>query len=117
MRTYNEAALMYVRTDVVFIETEIQRLGKAGLDRVFDEVKHVSKGLVDMADIQTLNIVLSDAVAAFMEPSVRQLSYGAVRPSRLAAVLSRLANGAQAAGQVNKAERLRVEAHAVSQMR
>ncbi len=38
---YNEAALMYVRADVLFIETEIQRLGKAGLDRVFDEVKHV----------------------------------------------------------------------------
>lgn len=38
---YNEAALMYVRADVLFIETEIQRLGKAGLDRVFNEVKHV----------------------------------------------------------------------------
>lgn len=114
---YNEAALMYVRADVVFIETEVQRLGKAGLDRVFDEVKLVSCASCLPSNVQTLNVVLSDAVAAFMEPSVRQLSYGAVRPSRLAAVLSRLAAGAQASGQVNKAERLRVEANAVSQVR
>ncbi|CAK9785452.1 putative rsec15 [Cutaneotrichosporon oleaginosum] len=105
VRMYNEAALMYVRADVLFIETEIQRLGKAGLDRVFDEVKN------------TINIVLSDAVSAFMEPSVRQLSYGSVRPARLSAVLTRLAAGVSVSGQMNKAERLRVEANSVAMLR
>ncbi|BEI79982.1 hypothetical protein CcaverHIS002_0105110 [Cutaneotrichosporon cavernicola] len=105
VRIYNEAALMYVRADVLFIETEIQRLGKAGLDRVFDEVKH------------TINIVLSDAVAAFMEPSVRQLSYSSVRPARLSAVLTRLAAGVSVSGRMNEAERLRAEANSVGMLR
>lgn len=42
MQRYNEAALTLVLADVTFIETEIQRLGRPGLDHVFDEVKLVS---------------------------------------------------------------------------
>jgi hypothetical protein len=38
----NEAALSSVLGDVTFIETEIKRLGKPDLDRVFDEIKLVS---------------------------------------------------------------------------
>lgn len=52
-----------------------------------------------------------------MESSVRQLSYGAVRPSRLSAVLSRLANGATATGHANRAEKLRTEAQSVGFIR
>lgn len=39
---FNEFALEYLLADVAFIETEIQRLGRPGLDRLFDEVKLVS---------------------------------------------------------------------------
>lgn len=38
----NEAALSSVLADVTFIETEIKRLEKPDLDRVFDEIKLVS---------------------------------------------------------------------------
>lgn len=38
----NEAALSSVLADVIFIETEIKRLDKPDLDRVFDEIKLVS---------------------------------------------------------------------------
>ncbi len=61
--------------------------------------------------------MLSDAVAAFMEPSVRQLSYGTVRPPRLSAVLTRLAAGVSVTGQMGKAERLRTEANSVAMLR
>ncbi|KAL1413544.1 Rab GTPase-binding exocyst subunit S15 [Vanrija albida] len=102
---FNEFALGYVLADVAFIETEIQRLGRPGLDRLFDEVK------------LTINVIASDAVNAFMEPSIRQLSYAAVRPARLSAILAKLAKGAQAAGATAKAERRRVEAESVSRLR
>lgn len=42
MQKLNEAALSSVLGDVTFIETEIKRLGKPDLDRVFDEIKLVS---------------------------------------------------------------------------
>lgn len=38
---YNEGALTHVLADVQFIEQEVKRLGRAGLDHVFDEVKMV----------------------------------------------------------------------------
>lgn len=41
---YNEFALMNVLADVTFVEQEVKRLGKVGLDHVFDEVKMVSAG-------------------------------------------------------------------------
>lgn len=42
MPRYNEAALAYVFNDVTYIQTEIGRLDRPGLDHVFDEVKLVS---------------------------------------------------------------------------
>lgn len=47
----NEAALAKVLADVNFIELEIQRLGRPGLDHVFDEVKLVrSNGLTKLTE-------------------------------------------------------------------
>ena len=39
---FNEGALAKVLSDVKFIETEVKRMEKPGLDHVFDEVKLVS---------------------------------------------------------------------------
>jgi hypothetical protein len=57
----NEAALSSVLADVTFIETEIKRLDKPDLDRVFDEIKLVrhsansmSAGEADVARHSTL---------------------------------------------------------------
>lgn len=102
---YNEIALNAVLSDVAFIETEMSRLGRPGLDHLFDEVK------------LCVNIVLSDAVNAYMEPAIRDLSYRAVKPPRLAAILLKLARGAQAQGAAQKAERRRNESDQVSRVR
>ncbi|WWC89397.1 uncharacterized protein L201_004321 [Kwoniella dendrophila CBS 6074] len=104
---FNEMALASVLADVTFIETEIKRLGKTDLDRVFDEVKH------------TINIILSDAVSAYMEPSIRSMSYSSVKPIRLAVILAKLGK-AHALGNVQssmvKAERRRREADEVAKL-
>ncbi|TYJ55946.1 hypothetical protein B9479_003331 [Cryptococcus floricola] len=100
----NESALASVLADVTFIETEIKRLEKRELDRVFDE---------------TINIILSDAVQAYMEPSVRSVSYPSVKPLRLAMILAKLGKAAAAhGGQANlfKAERRRGEADEVARL-
>jgi len=114
----NEAALAMVLADVNFIELEIQRLNRPGLDHVFDEVKLVSKHLASVANwFQTINVILSDAVNAYMEPSIRQLSYSAIKPARLATILAKLSAGSQAAGIYSKAERRREESAQVARLR
>lgn len=45
----NEAALSNVLADVTFIESEIKRLERPALDKVFDEVKMVSCPLIDIS--------------------------------------------------------------------
>ncbi|OCF42940.1 hypothetical protein I317_03292, partial [Kwoniella heveanensis CBS 569] len=103
----NEMALSSVLADVTFIETEIKRLGKSDLDNVFDEVKH------------TINIILSDAVSAYMEPSIRSMSYSSVKPIRLAVILAKLGKAAAITGGQNgmlKAERRRREADEVAKL-
>lgn len=52
-----------------------------------------------------------------MEPSVRQLSYQAVKPQKLATMLGKLSAGASAMGSPTHAERRRVEAETVSRFR
>ncbi|KAK4689058.1 exocyst complex component 6, partial [Tremellales sp. Uapishka_1] len=104
---YNEAALASVIADVNFIDTEIKRLGKDQLDKVFDEVK------------LTISIILSDAVSAYMEPSIRHLSYSAVKPQRLATILAKLGKGAAIGGPNSnyaKSERRRREADEVAKL-
>lgn len=62
-------------------------------------------------------MILSDAVHAFLETSIRQLSYTAVKPHRLSTMLSKLASGSQAMGAHSKAERRRAEALEVARVR
>lgn len=119
----NEAALASVLADVQFIEAEIKRLDKAALDRVFDEVRLVSGRPSAMPQLakapQTINIILSDAVNAYLEPSIRQGSYSAVKPVRLAIILMKLSRAAAQVGGtagVTRSERRRREAEMVSQL-
>ena len=48
---YNEQALKNLLDDVIFIEREVKRLGKPGLDDVFDEIKSVSASVRSLANI------------------------------------------------------------------
>ncbi|KAJ9112059.1 hypothetical protein QFC22_006353 [Naganishia vaughanmartiniae] len=74
----NEQALKNLVDDVTFIEKEVKRLEKPGLDDVFDEIKSI------------INLILSEAVQAYMEPSIRQGSYAVIRPKHLQIVLEKL---------------------------
>lgn len=69
------------------------------------------------ADRQSIKLILDEAVNAYMEPSVRQLSYRAVQPQKLATMLGKLSAGASATGNATKAEKRRVEAETVSRFR
>lgn len=116
-------ALGSVLADVNFVEAEIKRLGKSELDHVFDEVKLVSCVAPCLPrlknGLQTINIVLSDAVSAYMETSIRQMSYAAVRPIRLAVILVKLGKGAAAAGgpaAMGQSDRRRREADEVAKL-
>ncbi|GHJ89092.1 hypothetical protein NliqN6_5494 [Naganishia liquefaciens] len=74
----NEQALKNLADDVTFIEKEVKRLEKPGLDDVFDEIKSM------------INLILSEAIQAYMEPSIRQGSYTNVKPKNLKIVLEKL---------------------------
>jgi hypothetical protein len=116
---FNEAALASVLADVKFVEAEVKRLGKEGLDHVFDEVKLVSRKFRFKLIGKSINIVLSDAVSAYMEPSIRQMSYAAVRPVRLANILLKLSRGAAAMSgpaALGRSERRRREADEVAKL-
>jgi hypothetical protein len=119
---YNEPALANVLADVKFIEDEIRRLEKPALDRVLEEVRQASPKLshgVKALTNQTINIILSDAIPGYLEPSIRQSSYAAVRPTRLALVLQKLAKGTAATpggGAMSRAERRRMEADQVARL-
>jgi hypothetical protein len=66
-----------------------------------------------------INIILSDAIPGYLEPSIRQSSYAAVRPTRLALVLQKLAKGTAATpggGAMSRAERRRMEADQVARL-
>lgn len=68
---------------------------------------------------KTIAIILSDAVNAYLEPSIRQLSYAAVNPRKLSIVLTKLSRASQSnAGPaaMGKAERRRLEAESVGRL-
>jgi hypothetical protein len=114
-----------VLSDVRFIETEVKRMGKASLDNVFSEIKLVSdsEGVIEGSLTgQTLGIILSDAVSAYMEPSIRSLSYAAVKPARLSAILAKLGKppppgSRQSLQLAERSQRRRAEAEQVARLR
>lgn len=67
--------------------------------------------------MQSIKLILDEAVNAYMEPSVRHLSYAAVKPQKLSVILNKLAAGSMAMGSTAKAERRRAEAEAVARLR
>lgn len=121
---FNEPALSSVLADVKFIEDEIRRLERPALDRVLEEVKLVRRILLILAadkltPEQTINLVLSDAIPGYLEASIRQTSYTAVKPLRLSTVLTKLARGTSAvpsSGAMSRAERRRMEADQVARL-
>lgn len=120
---YNEPALANVLADVKFIEDEIRRLEKPALDKVLEEVRQVCPWLIigcsTLLMLQTINIILSDAIPGYLEVSIRQSSYAAVKPKSLAIVLQKLAKGTAATpggGSMNRSERRMMEAGSVSRL-
>jgi hypothetical protein len=74
---------------------------------------------VDGVDDKTINIILSDAIPGYLETSIRQSSYAAVKPRSLAIVLQKLAKGTAATpggGSMNRSERRMLEAGSVSRL-
>ncbi len=70
-------------------------------------------------NLKTIAIILSDAVNAYLEPSIRQLSYSAVNPRKLSIVLLKLSRAAQAVGGPagsGRAERRRLESESVARL-
>ena len=111
-----------VLADVKFIEDEIRRLEKPALDRVLEEVRQAgpkTSNAVKALTGQTINIILSDAIPGYLETSIRQSSYAAVKPSRLSIVLQNLAKGTAATpggGSMSRSERRRMEADQVGRL-
>ena len=65
------------------------------------------------------SVVMSDAVSAYLVASIRQTSYAAVKPKRLAALLEKLARyglECRDAPSREKGEKRRKEAEAVSRL-
>ncbi|KIL00065.1 hypothetical protein PAXRUDRAFT_8485 [Paxillus rubicundulus Ve08.2h10] len=75
----NENAVANIVTDMTFLEDEITRIGREHLKSSFLELHSMIK------------IVLSDSVQDYFNPSIRQTSYGEIKPKRLQALLEKLA--------------------------
>ncbi|KAF8842725.1 exocyst complex subunit Sec15-like protein [Paxillus ammoniavirescens] len=75
----NENAVANIVTDMTFLEDEITRIGREHLKSSFFELHSMA------------NIVLSDSVQDYLNPGIRQTSYGEVKPKRLQALLEKLA--------------------------
>lgn len=75
----NEQALKNLADDVTFIEKEVKRLEKPGLDNVFDEIKSVGCKVL-FREPFLMSVVLDDQPHPLgSDPSV----YGAIHPSRI----------------------------------
>jgi hypothetical protein len=72
---------------------------------------------------QSIGIILSEAVSAYLEPSIRQTSYQAVKPKNLSRILEKLshvrpisAGSVITAGDVDRMRRRRLQAEAVAKI-
>jgi len=103
----NENAVANIVTDITFLENEITRIGREHLKSSFLELHSMA------------NIVLSDSVQDYLNPSIRQTSYGEVKPKRLQALLEKLARyGASRRDNPSreKGDKRRREAEALSRL-
>jgi exocyst complex component 6 len=73
---------------------------------------------------QSIGIILSEAVSAYLEPSIRQTSYQAVKPKNLSKMLEKLSQvrpssmtgSVITAGDVDRMRRRRLQAEAVAKI-
>ncbi|KAI0315382.1 exocyst complex component sec15 subunit [Amylostereum chailletii] len=103
----NENAISNILVDVDFLEDQFRNTGRSHLNSVFQELR------------ATTSVALSDAVAEFLLPAVRQASYSTVKPKRLQALLEKLSKyGASLKDHVarEKADKRRREADAVGRL-
>ncbi|KAH9985200.1 exocyst complex component sec15 subunit [Russula compacta] len=103
----NENAIANILVDLDFLEEQFRDVGRANLTSLFTELR------------STTSIVLSDSVAEYLVPSLRQTTYASVKPKRLTALLEKLARyGGSCRDYVSreKGERRRKEAEAVGRV-
>ncbi|KAI0751538.1 exocyst complex component sec15 subunit [Daedaleopsis nitida] len=102
----NENAIANLLLDVDFLDEELRRNGHSH-GPAFAELRSMA------------SVVMSDAVSAYLVASIRQTSYAAVRPKRLAALLDKLARyglECRDAPSRERGEKRRKEAEAVGRL-
>jgi hypothetical protein len=103
----NENAIANILVDLDFLEEQFRSAGRANLISLFNELR------------STTSIVLSDSVAEYLVPSLRQTTYASVKPKRLTALLEKLARYAASCrdqASREKGERRRKEAEVVGRL-
>ncbi|KAI0250002.1 exocyst complex component sec15 subunit [Lactifluus subvellereus] len=103
----NENAIANIVVDVNFLEEQFRNAGRANLVSLFAELR------------STTSIVLSDSVAEYLVPSLRQTTFANVKPKKLTALLEKLARyGGNCRDQLSreKGEKRRKEADAVGRL-
>jgi len=103
----NENAIANIIVDLDFLEEQFRSAGRANLSSFFSELR------------STTSIVLSDSVAEYLVPSLRQTTYVNVKPKKLTALLDKLARYAASCrdhASREKGEKRRKEAEAVGRL-
>lgn len=103
----NENAIANILVDLDFLEEQFRSAGRSNLSPLFNELR------------STTSIVLSDSVAEYLVPSLRQTTYANVKPKKLKALLDKLARYAASCrdqASREKGERRRKEAEAVGRL-
>jgi len=103
----NENAIANILVDVKFLEDQFRDGGRANLVPLFAELR------------STTSLVLSDSVAEYLVPSLRQTTYAHIKPKRLTSLLEKLARyGGSCRDPVSreKGEKRRKEADAVGRL-
>ncbi|KAK7695756.1 hypothetical protein QCA50_000393 [Cerrena zonata] len=103
----NEHAISNILVDVDFLEDEFKRNGRPELCTIFQELRMMA------------SIVLSDKVAEYLIPTLRQTTYNKIKPKQLQALLEKLARfGSQCRDTPSRerGEKRRKEAEAVGKI-
>ncbi|KAG9317484.1 exocyst complex subunit Sec15-like-domain-containing protein [Chiua virens] len=105
--TMNENAVANIVTDMTFLENEVTRIGRAHLKSSFTELHSMAE------------IIVTDTVQDYLNPSVRQATYSEVKPKRLQALLEKLARYGASRRDISsreKSERRRKEVETLHRM-
>lgn len=137
----NENAIANILVDLDFLEEQFRNAGRTNLNPLFTELRSVRPPappfilalkisfqfffsrlcliFIYHYPTKTTSIVLSDSVAEYLVPSLRQTTYASVKTRRLTALLEKLARyGGSCRDHASreKGERRRKEAEAVGRL-